>query len=135
MAKTLNATFVEPCVQDGGLLSCANGNENKNDHGKGYGNGDDTNGIIKTKVGEVFDMDKMKEFHPFIVSHDEFEHRTQTRSRSRTNGSSNENDNGNGSANDSGRGNDNPNPNLVVHRLFNLPSKYSHQFSYSNFSF
>ena len=57
VAKALNATFVEPCIQGGRLTRCSEPH--------------------KVKLSDVFSMDKtMKEFHPFIVSHEVFQNET-----------------------------------------------------------
>ena len=56
IAKALNATFVEPCIQGGRLTHCSEPD--------------------KVKLSDVFRMDKMKEFHPFIVSHEVFQNET-----------------------------------------------------------
>ena len=56
VAKALNATFVEPCIQGGRLTRCSEPH--------------------KVKLSDVFRMDKMKEFHPFIVSYEVFQNET-----------------------------------------------------------
>ena len=53
VAKALNATFVEPCIHKGRLTYCS-----------------ETHNV---KLSDIFRMDKMKEFHPFIVSHEVFQ--------------------------------------------------------------
>ena len=56
VAKALNATFVEPCVQRGRLKRCSKSHN--------------------VKLSDIFSMDKMKEFHPLIVSHEVFQNET-----------------------------------------------------------
>jgi hypothetical protein len=60
LAKTLNATFVEPCITGGRLYGCRTDDETHN----------------QITLSDVFIMDKLKEFYPLIVSHTKFHHET-----------------------------------------------------------
>ena len=64
VAKALNATFVEPCIHKGRLTYCS-----------------ETHNV---KLSDIFRMDKMKEFHPFIVSHEVFQNETNDARNSST---------------------------------------------------
>ena len=64
VAKALNATFVEPCIQRGRLKRCSKSHN--------------------VKLSDIFRMDKMKEFHPFIVSHEVFQNETNDARNSST---------------------------------------------------
>ena len=57
VARSLNATLVEPCVKNGRLLSCGD------------------SGLVK--LGDIFNMTKLKEFHPAISSFEEFQKQTE----------------------------------------------------------
>jgi hypothetical protein len=53
IAKALNATFVEPCIRKGELVNCSEPHN--------------------IKLSDLFSMDKIKEFHPLIVSYAAFQ--------------------------------------------------------------
>jgi len=55
-SKELNAWFVEPCIQGGRLLSCGHLNRTKS----------------HVKLRDVYDLDRLKEFYPKIVSFENF---------------------------------------------------------------
>lgn len=55
-SKELNAWFVEPCIQGGRLLSCGLLNQNEK----------------YVKLGDVYDLDKLKEYYPKIASFETF---------------------------------------------------------------
>ena len=54
VAKALNATLVEPCIRRGRLVNCQDPAE------------------WNMKLTEVFDVHKMKEYHPHLISHADF---------------------------------------------------------------
>eukprot|EP01068_Selenidium_serpulae_P006321 Selendium_serpulae@DN4347_c0_g1_i1.p1 len=74
IAKALNATYVEPCVSNGYLLSCQLPQEREKPIPT-------RNRLSKRKVtlrlGEIFDIERLKAYHPLIISHNEFYERTK----------------------------------------------------------
>jgi len=57
IAKTLNAAFVEPCIQSGRLRSCKGVEE-------------------QLRLSDIFDMSKLKLFHNLIITYEEFQNAT-----------------------------------------------------------
>jgi len=55
VSRCLNATLVEPCIKNGRLVSC----------------GDNEAGSL-VKLGDVFSLTRMKEFHPAISSFEDY---------------------------------------------------------------
>jgi len=69
MAKTLNAAFVEPCIENGRLYSCG--------PVKGlFGHAGRTTGAI-VRLGDVFELGDFKEYRIHMISHEIFEMATQ----------------------------------------------------------
>jgi hypothetical protein len=68
VAHRLNATLVEPCICQGRMVSCQK-------------LGDVPTSCINsagtmTKLSDIFDMERMKQFHPAIASFDDFQRHT-----------------------------------------------------------
>eukprot|EP01068_Selenidium_serpulae_P004127 Selendium_serpulae@DN3425_c0_g2_i2.p1 len=68
IAKTLNATFVEPCIKNGSLRSCLSAKERFSPIPTRQFPRD----TINVRLGDIFQIEKLKLFHPLIISHDEF---------------------------------------------------------------
>eukprot|EP01068_Selenidium_serpulae_P000605 Selendium_serpulae@DN11071_c0_g1_i1.p1 len=72
IAKSLNATFVEPCIKNGSLRSCLSAKERFSPIPTRQ-----FRDTINVRLGDIFDLEKLKLFHPLIISHDEFYHATK----------------------------------------------------------
>ena len=59
IAKTLNAALVEPCIEVGQLRTCDGANE-------------------KLRLSDIFEMNKLKGYHPHFITYEEFQNVRET---------------------------------------------------------